>query len=396
MDVNELIAGAAPGGSVMLPSGEFEGPVVIDKPLRLSGQNTTIWARNGAAVRVRSNGVTLENLRVEITDGGECDTAVEADFLTAVKNVEVLGSVRGFGAADGKFDVPKTIALGEFLADAENSFTLSVTVPEQTEIRCSAREVRFSPEVLKAGENKLSVYVSGISAQTVLYAEILFVSTFTRRIYLTGKASRTAEKADLREIFAERRQSDKSDVICLTAARAPEKGDKIALRKGQRVALLPYVGSRFSVYFGCAKKCAADIDPYVFLLDKDGKALGNESLIFFGKERSDCGGVRYFPDDGHIEIDLSAVDYRVEKITLAYAVYAADSVNNFSAVSSPKISVCTDTERISFVMDELTSESCAVAAEFYLYKGEWKISAVGAGYISGIARLCNSFGIDVE
>ncbi len=393
MDVNELIAGAAAGGSVMLPSGEFEGPVVIEKPLRVSGHNTTIWARNGAAVKVRSNGVTLEDLRVEITDGSACDTAVEADFLTVVKNVEVLGTVRGFGAADGKFDVPKTIALGEFSADEENSWRLTVTVPERTEIRCSAREVRFSPDVLQAGKNELSVYVSGIPAQTFLYAEILFVSTFTRRIYLTGKASQTAEKANLRAIFA---PQTLTDVICLTAAKAPAKGDKIVLQKGQRTALLPYVGSRFSVYFSCVKKCAADIDPYVFLLDKDGRAFGDGSLIFFGKERSDCGGVRYCPDDGHIEIDLSAVDYRVEKITLAYAVYAADSVNNFSAVSSPKISICTDAERISFVMDELMSESCAVAAEFYLYKGEWKISAVGAGYISGIAKLCNSFGIDVE
>lgn len=395
MDLNELIAGAAMGTGVMLPSGEFEGPVVINKPLKVTGHNTTIWARNGAAVKVCSNGVSLEDLRVEITDGRTCDIAVETDFLTVVKNVEVLGSVRGFSSADGKFDVPKTIALGEFSADAENSWRLTVNVPEQTEIRCFAREVRFSPEVLKKGENELTVYVSGIPAQTFLYAEILFASTFTRRIYLTGKASQTAEKANLRTIFTHE-QREPSDVICLTAAKAPEKSDKIVLQKGQRTALFPYVGSRFSVYFSCVKKGNADIDPYVFLLDKDGRAFGDGSLIFFGKERSDCGGVRYFQNDGHIEIDLSAVDYRVEKITLAYAVYAADSMNNFSAVSSPKISICTDTERISFVMDELMSESCAVAAEFYLYKGEWKISAVGAGYISGIAKLCNSFGIDVE
>jgi len=33
--------------------------------------------------------------------------------------------------------------------------------------------------------------------------------------------------------------------------------------------------------------------------------------------------------------------------------------------------------------------------EFYLYKGEWKISAVGAGYKDGMAKLCNRYGIEV-
>ena len=48
------------------------------------------------------------------------------------------------------------------------------------------------------------------------------------------------------------------------------------------------------------------------------------------------------------------------------------------------------------MMNDLKNETTAVALEIYLYKGEWKISVVGRGFSDGMARLCNSFGIQVE
>ena len=59
------------------------------------------------------------------------------------------------------------------------------------------------------------------------------------------------------------------------------------------------------------------------------------------------------------------------------------------------MSIRADGERVSFLMEGLTAEATVVAMEFYLYKGEWKISAVGAGYKDGMAKLCNRYGIEV-
>lgn len=403
MKINDLIARASAGETVQLPAGEFEGPVIINKPLRLTGRNTTLWAKNGAVLDINSNGVFIEDLRVEITEGTTCDVAVSSNFLTSVKNVEILGSVRGFGGEDNPFDVPRTIELGEFLSDSENTFLLEVNVPEKTEIVCNIREVTLSPSVLNAGRNTLTLSVSGCSSGTLLYGEILFRSMFSRRIYLTGKPLSTAKRAQNKQIYSAPKREDpktvpappKTDVISLTQPQEKNLGS-LTMTRGQRVAAAGYIGSCFSIYFSCTKQRAIDIDPYVFLLDKDSRALGESSLIFFGNELSDNGEVRYCPNDGHIEIDLSKADFRIERIVLAYAVYAADVVNNFSLVKDPRISVRTDSERISFKMDGLSSEAAVVAMEFYLYKGEWKISAVGAGYNDGMAKLCNSFGIDVE
>lgn len=408
MDIKQIVANASAGSSVTLPSGEFEGPLVISKPLRLIGKNTTIWAKKSPVIEINSNGVSIENIRAELTEGSINDIAVMANVLAAAKDIEVLGGVRGFGAEDGFFDVPRAIELGEFEADSVNTFALTVNVPDNTEIVCDIREVTFSPSVLNAGRNEMTVTVSGISAQTYLYAEVLFKTKFTRRIYLTGRPKSNVPKAEMKHIYTapERDLSHTSvlpepistptvtDVISMT--RTPDTSlPALTMRRGQRVSLSQYIGSRFEIFFTCEKPRGYEIDPYVFLLGENEQSFGDSGLIFFGNERSENGEVIYFPADGHVEVDLTKVDFRVRKIALAYSIYAGDTQKNFSSVREPRVSIRAGGERVSFVMDGLAAEATVVAVEFYLYKGEWKISAVGAGYKDGMAKLCNRYGIEV-
>lgn len=405
-NLNQIIDGALPGAEITLPAGEFEGPVIIAKPLRISGKNTTVWAKKGSVIEIKSPGVSISDIRAELTESSETDCAIKAFFPADAKNVEVLGSVSGFGAEDGFFDVPRTINLGEFLAEAENTFTLSVNVPEKTEILCDIKEISISPKTLDKGRNDLTITVSGISEKTLLYAEILFRTRFVRRVYLMGKPKAdipaavnkciyTAPERDFSQTAVQPTALAESDVVSMTN-QADSALPALEMKKGQRLSLAGYLGTRFSVWFTCERPAGMDIDAYVFLLDEHEKALGDQSLVFFGNERSPNGEVRFFPKDGHIEIDLAKVDYRVKKITLVYSIYAGSERSNFSLTRNARVSLRTDFERLSFVMNDLKNETTAVALELYLYKGEWKISVVGSGYNDGMARLCNSFGIQVE
>ena len=405
-NLNQIIDGALPGADITLPAGEFEGPVIIAKPLRISGKNTTVWAKKGSVIEIKSPGVSISDIRAELTESSETDCAIKAFFPADAKNVEVLGSVSGFGAEDGFFDVPRTINLGEFLAEAENTFTLSVNVPEKTEILCDIKEISISPKTLDKGRNDLTITVSGISEKTLLYAEILFRTRFVRRVYLMGKPKAdipaavnkciyTAPERDFSQTAVQPTTLAESDVVSMTN-QADSALPALEMKKGQRLSLAGYLGTRFSVWFTCERPAGMDIDAYVFLLDEHEKAFGDQSLVFFGNESSPNGEVRFFPKDGHIEIDLAKVDYRVKKITLVYSIYAGSERSNFSLTRNARVSLRTDFERLSFVMNDLKNETTAVALELYLYKGEWKISVVGSGYNDGMARLCNSFGIQVE
>lgn len=405
-NLNQIISGALPGADITLPAGEFEGPVVISKPLRITGKNTTIWAKKGGVIEIKSPGVSISDIRAELTESSETDCAIKAHFPADAKNVEVLGSVSGFGAEDGFFDVPRTINLGEFLAGAENTFSLSVNVPEKTEILCDIKELDISPKTLGKGRNDLTITVNGISEKTLLYAEILFRTRFVRRIYLVGKPKAdipaavkkrvyTAPERDFSQSAAQPAAAAESDVVSMTNQENSAL-PALEMKKGQRLSLAGYLGSRFSIWFTSERPAGMDIDAYAFLLDENEKALEDRSLVFFGNESSPNGEVRFFNKDGHIEIDLARADYRVKKITLAYSIYAGSERSNFSLVRNPRVSLRTDFERLSYVMSDLKNETTAVALEIYLYKGEWKISVVGSGFNDGMARLCNGFGIQVE
>lgn len=447
MELNELISRAAPNSEITLPSGEFEGPLVINKPLRLRGKNTTVWAKRSPVIKVASSGVTLSDIRAEITEGSIEEPAITADFMTTASSVEVLGRVSGFGAEDGFFDIPRTIELGKFPAESENSFKLEVNVPARTEIICEMREVKFTPNVLNAGRNELTITISGISAQTFLYAEVLFKSQFTRRVYLTGRPDPNAERAVLRQIYsAPRREavsanaaqlseraietaaqaiheimhgsanqtaeaqsfanqstemrSAATDVISMAGKQitAPQNPNlpPLDMKRGQRVGLSQYLGDKFTVRFSANAPRGVEIDPYVFLLQLGDRAIGDEGLIFFGNNSSPNGEARYFPEDGRVEIDLSKVSPQIQKIALAYSIYDGGTAKNFRTVGSPRVVLESAGERVTFTMDGLSEESTIVAMEFYLYKGEWKISAVGAGFKDGLAKLCNRYGIEVE
>ena len=49
-----------------------------------------------------------------------------------------------------------------------------------------------------------------------------------------------------------------------------------------------------------------------------------------------------------------------------------------------------------FPLYDLQKETTVIAIDFYRYKGIWKVSAIGAGYIDGLKKLCESYGLEVE
>lgn len=65
--INQIIAQAKPGSKIELPKGVFQGPVIIDKPLILSGvgkQSIIEGDGNGTVITIKSPYVTIENLTI--------------------------------------------------------------------------------------------------------------------------------------------------------------------------------------------------------------------------------------------------------------------------------------------------------------------------------------------
>lgn len=427
--LSDIIANTPAGGTAVLPAGEYEGPVVIGKPLTLRGNGATVWAKHGSVISVAAQGVSLEGLRVEITEGALSEPAITAQFPANVRDVEVLGTVSGFGAEDGECGIPRAIQLGELSQTEENSFRLTVDIPAPARLVCNAAGVRFEPQQLPAGRSEVRLFVSGSGTASMVYSEVLVESQFRRRIYLSGRfragspavkdrliyesphITRSAQSAPdsvnvgnvanagnaVNAAPAVSLARETADVITDVGSAPLSDGQPLELTKGQRVPAAGNISGRADVYLTGQRLGDADIDPYVFLLDETEKCRSDGGLVFFGNESSPDGAVRYYPDDGHVSVDFGRISPEVKRIAVAYSVYSGDSVKNFSQVREPRISLFSQgKERVRFDITGLTNEITIIAMEFYIYRGEWRISAVGAGYREGLVKLCSRYGIEAS
>lgn len=68
-----LVDRAAPGSTVVVPAGRYEGDLVVDRPVRLVGVGRPLLVASGAGsvVRVRADGVTIEGFDIDGREAGD-------------------------------------------------------------------------------------------------------------------------------------------------------------------------------------------------------------------------------------------------------------------------------------------------------------------------------------
>ncbi len=110
MKLQPLINSQADNGTLQLPPGEFFGQVTIDRPMTIVGRGKGTWigSRTSPTIRIRSSGVKLQNLLVEITTGPD-DVAIEAlpGVNPSLEDVQVRGRVVGVSAGNIKKDTSR-------------------------------------------------------------------------------------------------------------------------------------------------------------------------------------------------------------------------------------------------------------------------------------------------
>src|SRR5205085_1881173 len=68
-DLQSRLDSLRPGDTLKLdpPGREFQGPLTVRNPVVIEGQGGTIWAKQGPVLIVEADGVTLQNVNVEVT-----------------------------------------------------------------------------------------------------------------------------------------------------------------------------------------------------------------------------------------------------------------------------------------------------------------------------------------
>jgi hypothetical protein len=158
---------------LLLPPGEYEGPIVVDRPLRLVGRGdrpeaTTLWTRRGPAVIVRSPGVTLTNISIELTlaEARQADATLwyAPGCEPNTQGALVHGRVEPLGMANnsGGWRLPDLIDLGDVWAKHPVTLPMTIEVPAPARLHTEIAIAQVQPDNLPAqGEHIINVSLAG-------------------------------------------------------------------------------------------------------------------------------------------------------------------------------------------------------------------------------------------
>lgn len=192
--------------------------------------------------------------------------------------------------------------------------------------------------------------------------------------------------------------------------------ETINLTKGQNISLdkeCPGL-KKLQVGLGWDEKAGSsgadfDLDASAFLLDENGKAIGNqnEAFVFYNNLKSACESVTHTGDnltgegdgdDESIIIDLNKVPANCAKIAIVVTIHdAVARSQNFGQVANAFcriVNADTQEEAVRYDLSEDYSvETGLVFAEIYRRENEWKVKAVGQGSAEGLKKMLSDYGM---
>jgi len=158
--LQEQIDLAPPEGVLKLDTlgREFQGPIVVRRPLTLEGNGVSIWAPAGPVVSIESDGVQLRKLNVEITgdsaavDGPTgCALRVADNVKVSLSDVAVRGHAVGLAGEEGTWVYPRKLTFGGLKSGQPHEMCFTVTVPVPCTLQSHIEGVHVQPRNIPAG-----------------------------------------------------------------------------------------------------------------------------------------------------------------------------------------------------------------------------------------------------
>ncbi len=228
-ELQRVVDQLEPMGTLTLrpPRGEFQGPVVIRRPLTIQGQGGTIWCPVGPVLVVEADGVELQDVNIEITSNehdldGErgCALVVKGGHSPHLHSVSVRGNVSGMQTEEGDWWYPRSIRLGKPIAGQSHEFKVRIVVPVPCKFRSEIDGLSVSPSGVKAGPCEVTVHLEPLAAGTRLRGTLAICSAFlTRRVAVTAVATRNA--TDRGDVGKGQVIWEPADWAALTSASSP-------------------------------------------------------------------------------------------------------------------------------------------------------------------------------
>jgi tellurium resistance protein TerD len=185
-----------------------------------------------------------------------------------------------------------------------------------------------------------------------------------------------------------------------------QKGQKVSLEKVAPGIVAGFIGLGWDIK-NVDTGTDFDLDVSVFLLGANDKLVSEKHLIFYnnltspdpdksvqlmGDNRTGAGE----GDDEGMIVDFRKVPQDIQKMVITVTIYDAEQrKQNFGQIMNAYVrlvEVQSKQEVLRYDLDEDYSiETAMILAEIYRKDGEWRVSAVGAGYQGGLQSLLDRY-----
>ncbi len=177
---------------------EVPGPVTIQRPVTIEGEEGVIWALKGPVVSIQSDGVVLRNLAILLTgkeglQDGEagCALVVKPGVTVTLENVSVRGSVLGLRKEEGEWQYPTALALGELKPGQQHKFRMLLVVPVRCRLKTDIEVLRIEPGEFDYGTVEVEMSVGPLAPGARLRGKLfLQTDSLLREIAVTASVGK--------------------------------------------------------------------------------------------------------------------------------------------------------------------------------------------------------------
>lgn len=152
-----------------------------------------------------------------------------------------------------------------------------------------------------------------------------------------------------------------------------------------------------------------DLDVSIFMIGESQKVERDEDFIFYNNLKHISEAVEHLGDnrtgegdgdDEEILVDLGLMPKHIHKLAITVTIHeASERRQNFGQVNNSYVRVLNSENEEEILRydlgEEFSIETAITVCEIYKYNGEWKFSAVGAGFEGGLEYLCRNYGLSV-
>lgn len=428
-DIQQLLDNPDSMGRVELPAGEFEGRFTVRRSCTINGNGAVLWSAFGPVLVIESRNVKINNLKIELTSDNISDErriSVCCRYPdTKFTDTEINGALIGIPCEEQYWGIPKTISLGVLAAERQESFSLELYAPTETEIRCGLYGVTLSQEFLTKGYNTVTLTVGKIRGGSALYGNIFLKSAVTRKIFISGTiGGRDIPPPQHYMLFSADREASakyaemlaKLDISRLAEDPIPSaeqfeipldeigKSEQFYEFETESVEILPskrfpLAPRRYRIELTyVSARTRLDIDAYMFMLNDSGRVKRNSRMIFFGNDHSECGSVRYLnaPDKRALFVDFGSIPSDVNRMVLLFSVYGDDPSRLFDKLSGAQIGIlCENGVKMHLKLESNLHCRTILAFGFELSDGVWEVIPSGKAVGMPLAEICRSYGVAV-